>query len=103
MDEDALSEAIEKLDLVPVNGKIIVKEKEVRNYGKIIIPESTREMRATEGVVLAVADDVTEFIIGDEVYYGRYSGVVVNRGEKQEFTYYVMNAEDVIALIKEKE
>jgi len=103
MNDAELGEAVKGLDLIPLSGRIIVKEKEVSNYGSIIIPENSKELRATEGVVLAVADDVDNIIVGDVVYYGRYSGILVNRGEKFEHVYYLMNSEDVLCFVKTEE
>ena len=99
MSEFDLDGEIEKLDMVPLNGKIVIKEKVVTMYGSIHIPKTSEEMRATEGVVLAIADDVENLCVGDTVFYGRYAGIEVIRGEKRESKYYLMSSEDVLCLI----
>lgn len=95
-----LQEEIEKLDLEPLLGRIIVKEKELETVGSIIIPKSAESMKPTEGTVLAVGGDVTMLEVGDEVFYGLYSGVRVNRDKN---TIYILNEDDVIAKVKGKE
>ncbi len=87
---------IEKLDLMPRNTRVIVKEEKVEQYGSIVIPKSTKatdEMRATEGVVLAIGKDVEETKVGDEIYYGRYSGTMIKRNDE---IYWLMNEDDIL-------
>lgn len=99
-----LIKEIDNLDLIPVNGKILVKEKEVKQIGSIIIPETSKQLRATEGTILAMAvdleeDDEINLSVGDEVFYGRYSGILVVREGGE---YYLMNADDVLAIVIKK-
>ena len=89
----------DKLDLQPVLSRIIVKGKEVEKIGSIIVPESAQSMKATEGTVLAVGEDVESIKEGDTIFFGKYSGAEIERnGEK----YVVMNDEDVIAFVIRK-
>lgn len=87
------------LDLVPLFSRIIVKRKEVKQVGLILIPGNSREMQATEGEVLAVGTEVDIVKVGDIVFFGRYSGAEIERnGEK----YVLMNEEDVLSFVKPK-
>lgn len=86
------------MNLEPLFSRIIVKRKEVKNYGSIIIPESAKQMQATEGEVIAVGSEVTDIEAGDIVFFGKYSGVEI---ERDGASYVVMNEEDVIAKVKE--
>jgi len=91
-----LQEEIDKLDLIPLLGRIIVKEKGLEMVGSIIIPHAAESMKPTEGTILAVGGDVTMVEVGDNVFYGRYSGTRVDRDKN---TVYIMNEEDIIAKV----
>lgn len=85
------------MDLIPLFSRIVVRRKEMTKVGNIIIPETTKQMQATEGVVIAIGDEVETIKKGDNIFFGRYSGCEVERkGEK----FLIMNEEDVIAKIR---
>lgn len=86
------------MDLQPIFSKIIVKRKEMEmTAGGLYIPESSETMKATEGEVVAVGDEVSALKVGDIVFWGKYSGATFERDGKK---YLMMNEEDVIAKVK---
>ncbi len=87
------------LDLQPVGERLIAKRKEVKQVGRIIIPGTTKQMEATEGKVIAVGRECLFCKAGDNIFFGRYSGVEIERGKEK---YVVMNESDIIAFIKEE-
>ena len=85
------------LDLIPVLSRIIVKREVNEKIGSIFLPQNTREMKATEGKVVAAGEGCEIIKVGDKVFYGKYSGFELERnGEKL----VIMNEEDVIARVK---
>lgn len=89
---------LEKFDLVPIFSRAIIKKTGTpKEIGRIIIPENSREMEPTEGVVVAVGDDCSKVSVGDKVYYGRYSGFEFDRNG---IKYVFCNEEDILAIIK---
>ena len=85
--------------ITPLFSRLIVEEAVLKQVGSIIIPQNSREMRLTEGTVVAVGDEVESVKVGDEVYYGQYVGFPLKRGGKE---YRCMNEEDLIGLINRK-
>lgn len=85
------------LDLEPLFSRIIVKRKEVKNVGMIIIPDNARSMQATEGMVVAVGKEVDVVKPGDTIFWGRYVGVEIERGDEK---FVMMNQEDIMARVK---
>ena len=96
-----LREELNKLDLQPLGSRIIVKEKKVEKIGRIIVPLAVdgkeTSVQPTEGMILAVGEHVEDVKPGDHVYYGRYSGVKIQRGNAE---FSLMNDEDVLARVK---
>lgn len=87
----------DKLDLQPVFSRIIIKRKEVDKIGSIFVPESAQSMKATEGTVLAVGEEVRLIKEGDTVFFGLYATKEIERnGEK----FLLCNEEDIIAFVK---
>jgi chaperonin GroES len=92
-----LEKEIKAVPFDPLFSRIMVKERVIGRVGSIVIPSASKEMRATEGIVLAVGGDVEVIKVGDNIFYGQYCGVKINRDGKE---YQVMNDNDVIAIIK---
>ena len=88
-----LSEELSKLDIRPFGCRIIVKEKVLEKVGMIVMPKTEHSMKPTEGMVLAIGEDVTTVKPGDDVFYGRYSGIKIQRGGEE---FYLMNDEDIL-------
>lgn len=89
-----------ELDLVPLYSRIIVKRKEMKKTaGGLYIPETSREMQATEGEVIAVGSECTEIQSGDTVFFGKYSGAEM---EREGTKFILMNEEDVLCKVRSK-
>ena len=85
------------LDLKPIGERVIILKKGTpKSIGLIVVPETSREMEPTEGTVLAVGEDVTKVKIGDEVFFGRYSGFTFDRNGTK---YVLCNEEDILCTI----
>lgn len=94
-----LQAEMDNMTLVPFGSRLVVKELEVKQVGLIHVPETStkKEMQTNQGFVLAVGDDVDFCDVGDEVYYGKYSGAWFDwNGHK----YRIMNEEDLLGRVK---
>lgn len=88
----------QQFDLIPIFARTVIKKTGVpKEIGRIIIPENSKEMEPTEGVVVAVGDDCSKLCVGDKVYYGHYSGFEFDRNGVK---YVFCNEEDILAIIK---
>jgi chaperonin GroES len=88
------------LDLIPLGERVIILKKDVpEKVGRIIVPETSREMEPTEGEVVAIGDAVTNVKVGDFVFFGRYSGFTFERDGAK---YVFCNAEDILAIVNNK-
>lgn len=86
------------MDLVPCFERIIVKRKEMeKTSGGLYIPQSSKEMQATEGEVIAVGPQCTTIKVGDTVFFGKYSGAEM---EREGFKFVLMNEEDVLCTVR---
>lgn len=85
------------LDIEPLFSRIIAKRVEVEKVGSIYVPETATSMKATEGDVVAVGDEVTTVKLGDKIFFGKYSGAEIERSGVK---YVIMNEEDVLGIIK---
>lgn len=85
------------IDLIPILSRIIVERKEVEKIGSIYVPNNTRELKATEGKVIAIGDKCEFVKEGDIVFYGKYSGFELERCGKK---LVIMNEDDIIARVK---
>lgn len=90
----------------PMNDRILVEpvDAEETTAGGIVLPDTARE-KPQRGIVLSVGPGklldsgergAIDVHIGDEIFYGRYSGTEV---EFQGDTYVVMRESDVLAVI----
>lgn len=86
----------ESFDLQPLFSRLFVKRKELKKIGSIYLPESSEEMKPTEGVVVSIGPEVTAVSEGDTIYFGRYSGFIFQRGGTE---WICMNEEDIIAKV----
>ena len=85
------------LDIEPLLTRIIAKRDEVKKVGSIYIPETATSMKATEGEVLAIGNEVTAVQPGDRIYWGLYSAKEIERNGEN---YSLMNEEDVLGIIR---
>ncbi len=87
------------MDLQPLFSRIIVRAKDIEKVGSIFIPLDSKQMKATEGEVIAVGSECSIVKIGDNIFYGKYSGAEIERCDKK---YIIMNEEDVLCFINKK-
>lgn len=85
------------LDIEPLFSRIIAMRKEVEKVGSIFVPETATSMKATEGIVMAIGNEVDSVKVGDKIFWGRYSGAEI---ERNGIKYIIMNNEDVLGIIK---
>ena len=84
------------MDLTPLFSRLIVKPKELEKVGSIYIPTDSKQMKATEGDVIAVGSECDTVKVGDVVFYGKYSGAEIERDGKK---FVLMNEEDVLCFV----
>jgi len=88
------------IDLEPIGERIIVKKDEVPDkIGRIHVPGNTREIEATEGVVVAKGVDCSFVSIGTIILFARYSGSPI-KDRCDETNLLVMNESDILAIIE---
>ncbi len=95
-----------RLNITPLDDRIVVEQHEAedRTAGGIVLPDNAKE-RPTRGTVLAVGPGKMlesgnrapmAVRMGDEVFYGKYSGTEVTLSGKK---YTVLRENDVLAVI----
>jgi chaperonin GroES len=96
-----------RLKITPLDDRIVVEQHEAedKTSGGIILPQQAKE-KPTRGTVLAAGPGKMldsgnrgkmSVTIGDEVYYGKYSGTEVDVDGKK---YTVLRESDVLAIIE---
>ena len=96
--EGSLSqEEIDDFDVEPLLYRVIVKELAIEKIGSIYIPDNTEMKRTCQGWVVAVGPGVDLFNVGQEVFYGQYSGAIMTRGRNK---YMIMNEKDILGIVK---
>jgi chaperonin GroES len=96
-----------RLNIKPLDDRIVVEqhEAESKTAGGIVLPDNAKE-KPTRGTVLAVGPGKLldsgnrgplSVRVGDEVFYGKYSGTEVNVNGKK-FT--MIRESDVLAIIE---
>ena len=96
-----------RLKITPLDDRIVVEQHEAedKTSGGIILPQQAKE-KPTRGTVLAAGPGKMldsgnrgkmSVSIGDEVYYGKYSGTEVDVDGKK---YTVLRESDVLAIIE---
>ncbi|HKQ47675.1 MAG TPA: co-chaperone GroES [Phycisphaerae bacterium] len=96
-----------RLKITPLDDRIVVEQHEAedKTAGGIILPQQAKE-KPTRGTVLAAGPGKMldsgnrgkmSVTIGDEVYYGKYSGTEVDVDGKK---YTVLRESDVLAIIE---
>ncbi|MBN2563838.1 MAG: co-chaperone GroES [Phycisphaerae bacterium] len=96
-----------KLKIKPLDDRLVVEQHEAEEMtsGGIVLPEQAKE-KPTRGTVLAVGPGKLldtgnrgplSVKVGDEVFYGKYSGTDVEIGNKK---YTVLRESDVLAVIE---
>jgi chaperonin GroES len=96
-----------RLNIKPLDDRIVVEpaDADVKTAGGIVLPDNAKE-KPTRGKVLAVGPGKLldtgnrgplSVRVGDEVYYGKYSGTEVDVSGKK---YTVLRESDVLAVIE---
>ena len=85
------------LDLTPLFARVIILRKSLpKQIGSLYVPQTSKEMEPTEGTVVAVGDECDKVKVGNDVYFGRYSGFTFERNKN---TYVFCNEEDILAIV----
>lgn len=87
------------MDLTPLFSRLIVKPIDMEKVGSIFIPIDSKQMKATEGEVIAMGSECDTVKVGDTVFYGKYSGAEIERDGNK---YVLMNEEDVLCFVNKK-
>jgi len=79
-----------------IGSKVLVKNVDSveKTESGIYIPDGVQEKPA-EGEVISIGLDVEEILVGDHVYYGKYSGTEIKPDNE---TYIVMDKFDILAI-----
>lgn len=88
------------MNFEPLNRNILVerKQSEEKTQGGIILPDSMKEEKPSEGSVVAVSGNLeTPIKISDKVMFGKYAGNEVNFEGKD---YLLMKEDDVLGIIR---
>lgn len=59
-----------------LNGHIMVQIDEFKYSGRIVVPEVAKR-KPTKGIVVGVADDITDVQIGDKILYSQFAGYLL--------------------------
>ncbi len=95
---------IKEFPIIPYGDKLVVKEHKAEKIGSIYVPDTAQEGEAAtfEGHVIAVGEHVTFCVVGEHVYYARYSGAYIPRlGDKEQKVYRLMPEDDLLGKVKE--
>ncbi|MFA4986435.1 MAG: co-chaperone GroES [Candidatus Brocadiia bacterium] len=95
------------LKIRPLEDRVLVKpiESEDKTPGGIILPDTAKE-KSTKGEIIAVGPGRTredgtrnplEVKVGDKVFYSKYSGTEIKRGDEK---YLLLREDDVLAVIE---
>jgi chaperonin GroES len=82
----------------PLFTRLIIKRTVLDKVGSIIIPNKSKEMELSEGIVVAIGSDCERVNVGDYVMFGRYAGCELERNNG---TWVMLNEEDLLAKLKE--
>lgn len=85
------------IDLVPIFARVVIERKDTpEKVGSIYIPNNSKELEPTEGKIIAIGDECEKVKVGDEVYFGKYSGFSFERDGK---CLVFANEEDILAKV----
>lgn len=87
------------MDLTPLFSRLIVRPKDIEKVGSIFIPTDSKQMKATEGEVIAVGSECDTVKVGDIVFYGKYSGAEIERNGGK---YVLTNEEDILCFVNKE-
>jgi len=81
-----------------MNDHLIVQIDDFRYGGRIVIPE-TAKRKPTKGVVVAVADNITDIVVGDKILYSQFAGYLLKFGDLPAFR--CIGYAEVLAILNE--
>lgn len=94
----------EKLFVHPTPGRVIVAEDHFSYKGRIIVPDQS-ERRPTTGTILECGKGVENFVPGQKIVYGLYSGTVLEfKGwdPKTRIIFRVLGQDEILSWIDDK-
>ncbi len=59
-----------------LNGHLMIQIDEFKYSGRIVVPEIAKR-KPTKGLVVGVADDITDIKVGDRVLYSQFAGYLL--------------------------
>ena len=77
--ENKLETAKAALDMKPILNRIFIYRTKILKVGQIIIPNSTRQMELSEGIVVAAGPTCEIAKVDDYILFGKYAGATVER------------------------
>lgn len=88
------------MNLIPINGKILVKPDEAEKISKggIHIPDTAKD-KPVMGTVVAAAVDTGNIEKGDRVLYGKYAGTKVELDDKELI---IMKETDILGYLRDE-
>ena len=100
------------MNLHPLGTRVLIKRKDIRQIGRIVVPANSREAECNLGEVVAVGPDCTFLNVGDVVTFGRYAPLKILKDEleiygtavdfEDDTTYLLMNEADVLCIIADE-
>lgn len=89
----------------PLFGRVIIKREIEQKKGSIIVPTHIAKRHSrSEGVVIAIGDQVEGVKVGDAVIFGKHAGTWLDstysdKGENEDGTLFMCQDEDILAVI----
>lgn len=93
--------------LTPIGDRVILKyyETEDRTASGIVLPDSTKEKTQAGEIISVGSGKIVDgkavpvpLNVGDKVIYGKYTGTEIKHENEK---YLVINADDIIAVVKD--
>ena len=90
------------MKIEPRGDRILVKKVTSDKIGRIIMPDQVKK-GSLRGVIVAVGERVTDYIIGDDVLFGTYAPLELQTSEHDDLKHFddlfILNCEDIVAII----
>jgi len=100
------------MNLHPLGSRVLIKRKDIRRYGQLIIPKGSQEAECCIGEVVSVGPDCEFLKQGDLITFGRYAPLKILKQEldlyqvqiefDEDTTYLLMNEADALCIISEE-
>lgn len=86
------------LKLKPLNGKVLFRVDNIKQTSSGIILAPVKEIKKDEGVVVAIASDVSLVKEGDVILIDKYSAALLK--ETEECNYFLCSEDDIYGVIQ---